>query len=109
MIATRIMDAAAKGDIVTYIEADRQFHLELLRVSGNTRLVDLVDQLRMNTRLYGLEELLRPATSGGSEEHLTLLEALEAGDRRGAERIMAQHLGHVRGIWANRHEQPRRR
>lgn len=30
LIATRIMDAAAKGDVVTYIEADRQFHLELL-------------------------------------------------------------------------------
>ena len=107
LIATRIMDAAAKGDVVTYIEADRQFHLELLRLSGNTRLVDLVDQLRMNTRLYGLEELAASGHLGrSSEEHLTLLDALEAGDRRGAERVMAQHLGHVRGIWANRHEQP---
>ena len=107
VIATRIMDAAAAGDIVTYIEADRQFHLDLLRVSGNTRLVDLVDQLRMNTRLYGLEELAASGHLGRtSEEHLTLLEALDAGDRRGAERIMAQHIGHVRGIWANRHEQP---
>ncbi len=107
LIATRIMDAAAKGDVVTYIEADRQFHLELLRLSGNTRLVDLVDQLRMNTRLYGLEELAASGHLGrSSEEHPTLLDALEAGDRRGAERVMAQHLGHVRGIWANRHEQP---
>lgn len=107
LIATRIMDAAAKGHVVTYIEADRQFHLELLRLSGNTRLVDLVDQLRMNTRLYGLEELAASGHLGrSSEEHLTLLDALEAGDRRGAERVMAQHLGHVRGIWANRHEQP---
>ncbi len=107
LIATRIMDAAAKGDVVTYIEADRQFHLELLRLSGNTRLVDRVDQLRMNTRLYGLEELAASGHLGrSSEEHLTLLDALEAGDRRGAERVMAQHLGHVRGIWANRHEQP---
>ena len=107
LIATRIMDAAAKGDIVTYIEADRQFHLELLSVSGNARLVDLVEQLRMNTRLYGLEELAASGHLGqSSEEHLSLLDALETGDRRGAERIMAQHLGHVRGIWANRHEQP---
>ncbi len=107
LIATRIMDAAARGDIVSYIEADRHFHLELLRLSGNTRLVDLVDQLRMNTRLYGLEELAASGHLGrSSEEHLTLLDALEAGDRRGAERVMAQHLGHVRGIWANRHEQP---
>jgi DNA-binding FadR family transcriptional regulator len=61
----------------------------------------------MNTRLYGLEELAASGHLGqSSEEHLSLLDALEAGDRRGAERIMAQHLGHVRGIWANRHEQP---
>jgi DNA-binding GntR family transcriptional regulator len=107
VIATRIMDAAAGGDVVTYIEADRQFHLDLLRLSGNSRLVDMVDQLRMNTRLYGLEELAASGHLGRtSEEHLTLLDALEAGDRKGAERIMAQHLGHVRGIWANRHEQP---
>jgi DNA-binding GntR family transcriptional regulator len=106
VVATRIMAAAAKGDLVTYIEADRQFHLELLRLSRNSRLVDLVDQLRMNTRLYGLEELAASGQLGrSSEEHLTLLDALESGDRRGAERIMAQHLSHVRGIWANRHEQ----
>jgi DNA-binding FadR family transcriptional regulator len=59
----------------------------------------------MNTRLYGLEEL---AASGhldkSSQEHLELLDALVQGDRRAAERIMARHLGHVRGIWANRHE-----
>lgn len=106
VIANRIMDAAAAGDIVAYIEADRQFHLDLLGLSGNARLVGMVEQLRMSTRLYGLEELAASGHLGRtSEEHVTLLEALGAGDRRGAERIMAQHLGHVRGLWANRHEQ----
>lgn len=105
-IATRIAKAAAKGDAVAFIEADREFHLDLLRVAGNERLVDLVDLLRMNTRLYGLEELAARGDLGrSSDEHRELLAALAAHDRRGAERIMARHLGHVRGLWANRHEQ----
>ncbi len=107
-IAERMMKLAAKGDAVAYIEADHQFHLALLRVGGNARLVDMVDQLRMHTRLYGLEELVAAGQLGrSSEERLALLDALAAGDRRDAERIMAQHLGHVRGMWANWHEQPR--
>lgn len=106
-IAERMMKVAAQGDAVAYIEADHQFHLALLRVGGNARLVDMVDQLRMHTHLYGLEELAAAGQLGrSSEEHLALLDALEAGDRRAAARIMAQHLGHERGIWANRHEQP---
>lgn len=106
-IAGHVMKAAAKGDMTAYVEADRHFHLELLLVGGNARLVDMVNQLRMHTRLYGLEELAAAGHLGrSSEEHLALLDAIEAGDRRGAERIMTQHLGHVRGIWANRHELP---
>lgn len=104
-VADRITKAAAKGDAVAFIEADRQFHLDLLRVAGNARLVELIDQLRMNTRLYGVEELAARGDLGRSaDEHLDLVAALSAHDRRSAERIMAAHLGHVRGIWANRHE-----
>lgn len=106
-IAARITEAARTADVVAFIEADRDFHLELLRVGGNARLVDLVDQLRRQTRLYGLEGLAASGHLGRSAaEHTELLDALAAHDRRGAERIMADHLGHVRGIWASRPERP---
>lgn len=106
-IATQASKAASRGDTITFIEADRRFHLGLLGVAGNDRLVDFVDQLRMNTRLYGLEELSARGELGRSaDEHVELLEALAARDRRGAERTMAKHLGHVRGLWAHRNEPP---
>jgi DNA-binding GntR family transcriptional regulator len=104
-IATRASKAAAKADTIAFIEADRAFHLGLLGLAGNERLVDLVDQLRMNTRLYGLEELSARGELGRSaDEHVELLEALAVRDRKGAERTMAKHLGHVRGLWSNRNE-----
>jgi len=106
-IAGVVNKAAVKGDTMAFVEADRHFHLELLRVGGNTRLVDMVNQLRIRTRLYGLEELAAAGHLGrSSEEHVALLDAVASGDRRSAERIMSQHLGHVRGVWANRHELP---
>jgi DNA-binding GntR family transcriptional regulator len=105
ILAARISASAAEGDTVAFIEADRAFHLKLLGIGGNARLVDLVERFRMNTRLYGLEELAAKGELGQSaDEHAELLDALEAGDRRGAERIMTKHLGHVRGMWANRND-----
>ena len=104
-MADRISSSAAEGDTVAFIEADREFHLKLLGIGGNSRLVDLVERLRMNTRLYGLEELaVRGELGQSAGEHAELLDALEAGNRRDAERIMTRHLGHVRGWWANRND-----
>lgn len=101
VIASRILEAAAQGDVVTYIECDRQFHLDLLRLTGNARLVALVDELRVRTRLYGLARLAEAGALGPtSEEHMELLDALAARDSARVEQIMARHLSHVRGVWA---------
>src|ERR1700722_14806308 len=53
-LAQAIVDHAAAGDLVTYTEADRRFHLAILEYSHNQRLVSLVSDLRSHTRLYGL-------------------------------------------------------
>jgi len=104
-LARRVREAAKEGDVVAYVEADRELHLALLHESSNPRLVDLVGRLRDQSRLYGLEQL----AAGGvlvesAEEHLALIDALESGDRRAAETVMAHHLDHVRGIWALQRE-----
>ena len=56
-IAKLIEDAAEASDLIAYIEADRRFHLALLAMSGNRQFVQIVDQLRAKTRLYGIREL----------------------------------------------------
>ena len=105
-LAAAVHDAAQRGDVVAYVESDRELHLALLGEAGNPRLVEMVGRLRDQSRLYGLEQLAADGVLVDSAaEHVRLIDALESGDRRAAEKVMAHHLDHVRGIWASRREE----
>ncbi|NUR93837.1 MAG: GntR family transcriptional regulator [Kribbellaceae bacterium] len=100
-LAEDIVVAAEAGDLIAYIEADRVFHVTLLAYSGNQKLVDVVSDLRSQTRLLGLTPLLESGRLVPSAaEHHELLDLVEAGDGEGAEQLMRRHIGHVRGLWA---------
>jgi len=99
--AEAIVAAARKHDLIGYLEADRQFHLDLLSLAGNTRLVETVGDLRKRSRLYGLNRLdQRGELVSSAEEHLELLDVLLTGDAKAAEECMTRHLGHIRHLWA---------
>jgi DNA-binding GntR family transcriptional regulator len=101
-LVARIEQTAEAGDLIRYVEADREFHLRLLGLSGNEQLVTIVGELRARARLFGLHRLARQGDLATSaREHAALLDALEAGDAEVLEKLMRQHLGHVRGIWAH--------
>lgn len=99
----RIVDFARDKDLIGYIEHDRQFHLALLGLVGNTHLVDIVGELRARSRLFGLGPL---AESGElaieAFEHVDMLELIAAGDATALESLMRRHIGHVRDNWAGR-------
>ncbi|WP_431040941.1 GntR family transcriptional regulator [Streptomyces sp. P1-3] len=100
-VAEEIVRAAREHDLIGYLEADRRFHLSLLALSGNDRLVETVGDLRKRSRLYGLTALdERNQLIPSAEEHLELLDLMLAGDAEGAEACMRRHLGHVRSLWA---------
>jgi len=100
-LAQAIVDAAERGDLVGYVEADHVFHLTLLGYSRNRFLLEVVSGLRAKTRLFGLASLLRGGRLGASAaEHHELLDLVEARDPVGAEILMHRHVGHVRGLWA---------
>ncbi|MGP3949047.1 GntR family transcriptional regulator [Streptomyces sp. 7N604] len=102
-IAARIVAAARAGDLIGYLEHDRRFHLSLLSLAGNQRLVEVVGDLRKRSRLYGLNSLAEKGVLVASaEEHEQLLDLMLAGDAEGAEDCMRDHLGHVRTLWADR-------
>jgi DNA-binding GntR family transcriptional regulator len=100
-MAQRIVDAAARSDLVDYTEADRVFHLRLLAYAKNARLVAVVSDLRAHTRLYGLRAL---ADSGelvaSAAEHLTIVATLRSRDEEAVERLMRDHIAQTRGRWA---------
>ncbi|WP_354643420.1 GntR family transcriptional regulator [Kitasatospora camelliae] len=99
--AEAIVAAARKHDLIGYLEADRQFHLDLLGLAGNARLVETVGDLRKRSRLYGLTRLdQRGELASSAEEHLELLDLMISGDAEAAEECMARHLGHIRSLWA---------
>ncbi|MER6031404.1 GntR family transcriptional regulator [Streptomyces sp. NPDC001851] len=100
-VAEEIVRAAREHDLIGYLEADRRFHLSLLALGGNDRLVETVGDLRKRSRLYGLTALdERGQLIPSAEEHIELLDLMVAGDAKGAEKCMGRHLGHVRSLWA---------
>jgi len=93
--------AAERGDLTGFLNTDRDFHLGLLELLGNRRLVGLVELLRDQTRLYGLHKLAAEGRLvSASQEHFDLLEAVLAGDPDRTGQLMVKHLQHVRGDWA---------
>jgi DNA-binding GntR family transcriptional regulator len=102
-LCRRIEKAATEGDIDAFLAVDRDLHLQLIAKLGNTRLVDLVGNLRDQTRLYGLGHLVgTPRMTASAHEHSQILEAIAAGQSTQAGALMRAHLGHVRGDWAAR-------
>ncbi|GAA2042936.1 GntR family transcriptional regulator [Agromyces tropicus] len=104
-LAGRIVDGAARGSLADYLEADAEFHRAVTDFTGNPRLSAVVSDLRAQTRLPGLADLIATEElSASANEHLELLELLEAGDGEAAEELMRRHLAHVIGWWAGRPE-----
>ena len=104
-LAEDIERAAADRDVIRFLETDRAFHLELLGLLGNRRLVSIVANLRDQTRLYGLKALAQQDKLGASAaEHRRLLAAIAAGHTEAVDRLTRAHLEHTRREWAG--EQP---
>jgi DNA-binding GntR family transcriptional regulator len=101
--AEAIEAAAAEGDAIGFLAADREFHLSLLGELGNARLVEMVALLRDQVRLYGVPSLAEQRQlADTASEHRELLDAIAGVDPARVRRLMTRHLEHTRGIWAGR-------
>lgn len=102
-LARRITESAAANDLVTYAEADTEFHLRFLALHGNAHVVSVVRTMRHRSRLYGLEALAEEGVLAQlSEEHEQMVDAALRRDGDEMREIMARHIGHVRSTWAGR-------
>jgi DNA-binding GntR family transcriptional regulator len=104
-LADEIVRAGREGRFEEYLDADTRFHLTLLERTGNRRLVQLVSELRQQTRLVGLVNLAdSDELEGSSLEHAELVQLLVDGDGEAAEALMRRHIGHVAGLWSGHQE-----
>lgn len=100
-IASDMVSCARAGDVVGYLEFDRQFHIGLLGLLENDHLVSIVANLRDQTRQYGLKALSeRGILVKSAEEHQPILDALLSGDKKLTSKLMTDHLSHLLGDWA---------
>ena len=102
-LGQRIEAAAEHGDLIQYLDCDREFHAEMVSIIGNPRLTDLVDRLRRRARLFGLQQLADTGVLlSSAQEHRAMIRMLQTGDVAASESLMSAHIGHTRGLWAGR-------
>jgi DNA-binding GntR family transcriptional regulator len=104
-LAQRIVETARDRDVLSHVELDRQFHLELLAIGGNEHLVSTVGNLRARSRLFGLQELADSGRLTASAlEHGEMLDLILAKDDVELAKLVSRHIGHIRGAWVGRDE-----
>lgn len=86
--------ATGANDIVKAAQAHRQFHLAIERAAGNSYLGPAVEPLRAQTELV-FSQLVDRRGLVGWQEHIALLEAIEAGDGDAAQAATRRHMGSV--------------
>lgn len=100
-LAAQITEAAREGDLDAFLDRDRRFHMGLLAMTGNHRLVSMVGQLRDQARMRGLQKLAdQGELTDSAQEHEAIVEAVAARDADLTAELTRRHLAHSRGIWA---------
>lgn len=107
-LGNEMTTAAEAGDLVRYLDANRAFHLGLLGLLGNQRLVDAVARLRDHARLYrmrskGQQQLLVHMAARQRD----LLGALARGERKAVRALMTAYLEDSRTLWGGEVGTPR--
>lgn len=97
------LDAEARardaGDRTALAQLTGLFHVRLAEATGNRLFSDNLRRLVALTGLVIAQYDAQGSSACPEHEHADIVQAIEAGDARRAERLMLTHLGHVeRGI-----------
>lgn len=87
--------ASRSGAVEESVRLAGQFHVLLTELAGGSQLLELVGQLVARTELY--KALFDPSKGStcSADEHLRIIEALDAGDLRAALASMREHLAEL--------------
>lgn len=100
-LANSIVRYAADADLLSYVEADNEFHVAYLSLHGNKQAATIVHSLRTRSRLFGLEQLSRTGVlQTMADEHVQMVDLGIAGKAEELRELTCVHIGHVRQEWA---------
>ncbi|MCR5943732.1 GntR family transcriptional regulator [Ochrobactrum sp. XJ1] len=89
-IIRELRRCSEESDIVGYLTADKQFHLQLLGLLNNPYLVSTVENLRDQVRQYGVSA--NEVLSRSAIEHENILDAIIEGNPPKAAELMRLHV-----------------
>ena len=90
------------GEVRAAYKANRAFHLGLVAAAGNPYLSRLAEALwvgRVGLRVYEAQRDMSQFVALDAESHAHILEAIEARDEAGAERLTREHIAGAMGLW----------
>jgi len=85
--------AAKRREYLAFMESDRLFHTRFCELTGNRRVIAIMENVRDIIHVMGAKALaLEGRAHAVIEEHRAILEAVGRGDAAGARQAMAWHL-----------------
>lgn len=102
-LVERGLAATEQGALAELPALNVEFHSQLARIAGNSIAADLVEQLRHKIEwVYSVDLDNRAGESW--REHAEMVEAIAAGDRRLAAKLMRRHIDHADEAYRRRVE-----
>ncbi|OCP35616.1 GntR family transcriptional regulator [Ensifer sp. LC163] len=92
-LANHFDEMTMVGTVLEHYEANLAFHRELLLLSGNNELVDLVSEIRQRTSSAPVSQWrTRARVERSAREHHMMVDALEARDIARLKRLIEAHI-----------------
>jgi DNA-binding GntR family transcriptional regulator len=88
-------EAISRGDVAGRTELLGDFHVHMAQLLGNEVLAQILSELISRCALITLMYQSSRAAEHSTDEHLALIDAIEAGNEALAVRLMDEHLKHV--------------
>ncbi|WP_341895663.1 GntR family transcriptional regulator [Ferrovibrio terrae] len=91
-LLTGMTAALDAGDLATWAEGDARFHRRIVEMSGNQRLIMMVETIREQSHRARMATLqLRPKPVASNEEHAAVVAALRRRDGEAAVKLLRAH------------------
>lgn len=94
-LADKLVESADRKDVTTHVGLDIEFHIGLLRLADNARLVTLVTELRQQTRRVGLSHAAPGSLHRIAREHHEMLDLLIEGRAEAFRELLWHHIASV--------------